>query len=457
MRLIHATRAALLICASGPLVSCGGRSVATERTTASEAASCHQELAWQVAFSAEHGYALDALLPSETGYLVAGRRFETGRESAVILEIDEQGVVTWERHLEQEGALLASLGSGFVVAGSRRVGGRYREIVVTAFDASGAFRWEAVTGTEGDDVARSLVTQGYTIAVVGSSSRWPEDQMDVFASLVESSGQVRWARTYGEVTNQLGRSRDEFGVGGMFDAGGELVVVAMSWIDGGHGPLRLLALDAGGGVRWEYVDELESNRPSRWPSARTRDGGMVLAASLVVQGTTTGGSARVVRLDDLGAVKWTTRLGTTSSQQGVWSLMELEGGGIAAVGHYAEPGAAGTHLWQLSGTGELASTRAIEDEGRVLHGLGHVGQAAGEGFWLGGSEWSTAGPDLLRVARVGAQGRVEWKHELDGVGLAALDGFYVDASGRVLAAGYFNDDGVRESHVMMIREICDMP
>jgi hypothetical protein len=438
-------------------MACGGRSMSTQEEASAPLPNCRFELEWERDFSGERGYSLEWMVPGRVGHVLSGRRFVEARESAVVLAIDERGALLWERHLEQQGSVLSAWGEDFVVAGSRRTAGGRNEVVVTLLGEGGEFRWEAVAGTEGDDHALALVVGGDALGVVGLSTLATSDQPDTFASVIEASGRVRFARAYGETSHRLGGARDEIAFGGMFDATGKLVVAAKRWIDGAHGPLWVFALDAAGNLRWERVDDVASNRSSEWRTTRTQDGGLVIVGELAPENGGGIGHTRIVRLNEHGAVAWTSSLDEGAARQSVAQLRELDGGGFVGVGRSYEAYRPQTHLLHFDATGSLASVRRIDDASGLRNDLGPPGPSARGGFWLAGAEWDADhDADFLRVVRIDSQGHVIWSHESPGTGVTSLHALEVDA-GQAVALGTFSDGGVHESRVMMLGEDCSEP
>jgi hypothetical protein len=438
-------------------VACGGRSMSTQEEASAPLPNCRFQLEWESDFSGEREYSLEWMVPGREGHVLSGRRFVEARESAVVLAIDERGALLWEWHLEQQGGVLSAWGEDFVVAGSRRTAGGRNDVVVTRFAESGEVRWEAVAATEGDDHALALVVEGDALGIVGTSMLSTSDQPDAFVSVVETSGHVRFARAYGETSHRLGGARDEHAFGGMFDATGKLVVAAKRWIDGAHGPLWVFALDAAGNVTWERVDDVESNRASQWRTTRTRDGGLVIVGELAPENGGGIGPTRIVRLNEHGAVAWTSSLDEGAARQSVVQLRELDRGGFVGVGRSYEAGGLRTHLLHFEATGALTSVRGIDDASGLRNDLGPPGPSARGGFWLAGSEWdANHDADLLRVVRIDSLGHVIWSHESRGAGVTWLHALEVDG-GKAVALGTFSDEAARESRVMMLGEDCSEP
>jgi hypothetical protein len=113
------------------LAACGGRSISTKEEPATPTPlTCRFQLEWEIEFSKDREYSLEWMVPARAGHVLSRRRFVEGRlNSAVVLALDERGGLLWERHLEQQGSVLAAWGDGFVVAGSRRGAGEGDEVV----------------------------------------------------------------------------------------------------------------------------------------------------------------------------------------------------------------------------------------------------------------------------------------------------------------------------------------
>jgi hypothetical protein len=183
----------------------------------------------------------------------------------------------------------------------------------------------------------------------------------------------------------------------------------------------------------------------------------VIVGALALEKGGGAGATRLVRLNEHGAVEWTTVLDEGSARQSVAELLELDGGGFVGVGRSSESGAPGTRLLHFDAAGSLTSARTVEEAG-VRDDLGRLRPSPSGGFWLGGSEWGVdVDPDLLRVVRTDSLGHVIWRHESPGVGLARLHALEVNEDGSAVVAGAFFDDPARESRVMMLGEACSQP
>ncbi len=296
---------------------------------------------------------------SDGGSIVAGRRMTNGDVDFLLLRLDREGGVLWERSFGGAGEDLARAAEetadlGFIGVGG--IGGRVSlvrtdalgeplwqrshvrgigysvmetadggfivtghgggALILLRTDSSGEAEWVRELGGAASDTGASVkeLDDGYVVAGF-TASFGPPGGSNAYMVRTDREGRPLWDVWFG------GPGNDWFeGVVVMPD--GDLVATGSS-----DGQFYLARVDSGGDEVWQrWLGGFESN--ALWPLA---DGGFVLGGLRV---SDRGGEneARVVRTDADGMLVWSRELGRPDGVNWVSAIQQTDDGGFVVAG-----------------------------------------------------------------------------------------------------------------------------
>ena len=217
----------------------------------------------------------------DDGYILVGwtNSFGTGGIDALVIKLDEQGNVAWQRtyggpeedrpmHVRQ------APDGGYIVAGrTSSFGAGEADAWVLRLDESGSIIWQNTYGGESDDWARHILPtfdDGYIIT--GGTGSFGEGDKDFLVFKLDDSGNVMWQRTYGSERSEYASSMQQASEGGYYLAGWTEISSGRYWAD-------VLFLDSDGEIVWRHtIDEFTGGGDSL-PIEPLPGGGFIFASN----------------------------------------------------------------------------------------------------------------------------------------------------------------------------------
>ncbi len=165
---------------------------------------------------------------SDGKYIVAGNTtsFGEGSFDFLVLKLDTDGTVLWSKTYGQSdyedlSSMVKLSGDGYVMLGYQlSFSSNDGNIVVVKLDSDGDILWSKLYGGNDEDRCYSIVETsdgGYTIT--GYTSSFGAGYKDVLVMKLTSSGNVSWAKTYGNADNEGGNSIFQTSDGGYLITG----------------------------------------------------------------------------------------------------------------------------------------------------------------------------------------------------------------------------------------------
>ncbi len=163
---------------------------------------------------------------SDTGYIVAGVAFLSGRDQDVyLIKTDVDGDTLWSRTyggygVETGWSVQQTQDGGYIVAGSTTSFGDSCQAYLIKTNATGDTLWTRTYGGPHDDWGRSVQQTedgGYIIAGTACSIGPGDD--DIYLIKTNASGDTLWTRTYGGMSYDWGESVRQTTDGGYIVAG----------------------------------------------------------------------------------------------------------------------------------------------------------------------------------------------------------------------------------------------
>ena len=319
-------------------------------------------LEWQKCYggsSSEEGNAIRNT--SDGGYIIAGAAASSngdvsggqGSNDFWVLKISSTGAVQWQKCLggsafEWAEDIQQTTDGGYIVAGSTYsnngdVSGNHggEDAWVVKLDASGNIQWQRCLGGSATDTTRSLaLTQDGGCVLLGITTSNNGDVSgnhggnDFFVSKLSQAGAVEWTKALGGTGSDIGQSV-------LQTATGKYIVVGSTGsnngnVSGNHGAIDvwMAQLDAAGTVEWQKCFGGSGSDIGRFVQP-TSDGGYVIAGDSSSSNNDAtnhngNGDLWVVRVDNLGTIKWQKSLGGSSSDSAASVKQTADGGFVAA-------------------------------------------------------------------------------------------------------------------------------
>ena len=161
-----------------------------------------------------HEWGYDITQLSDEGFIVVGARdrYSKGSLNGLIVRLDKEGNVVWEKELLDEGEISETIysisksndGNYYLCSSSNSLASpNVFQPKVSKMDGSGNIDWQRTIKTEGRyyHQFRATVSQRGEIIVVGSSSQKLSigNKEDAFITKLDSEGNIIWSHSYGSL------------------------------------------------------------------------------------------------------------------------------------------------------------------------------------------------------------------------------------------------------------------
>jgi TolB-like protein len=287
---------------------------------------------------AGNDHAFSVQRTSDGGYIVAGytSSFGAGGYDAFLVKTDANGNLIWAKTYggaSDDGALSVQQTSdgGYIVTGGTGPFGNVDAFLIKT-DAFGNIQWaKTYGGTNIDAVSSFQQTSDGGYIVAGWTSSFGAGNFDIFLIRTDASGNIIWAKTYGETDDDWASSVQHTSDGGYIVAG-----VTLSF--GAGGDIFLIKTDANGNLQWAktYGGTFQDGASS---VQQTSDGGYIVAGYTVSFGA---GESDIflIKTDASGNIIWAKTYGGTNTDE-VYSVQQTSDGGYIVAGATYSFGAGG--------------------------------------------------------------------------------------------------------------------
>ena len=248
------------------------------------------------------------------GYALVGRT----AASAWFVKTDSSGKIQWNRTYNEN---YGETKSGCLNSLIQTRDGSYALVGYTDFvpsfggsfwliktDAAGNMQWNKTYGGNGASSVIQTSDGGYALAgYIGSS------MPDYYLVKTDSEGNMQWGKNYGSQDKDIGFSVVQADDGGYVEGGW-----MWSRSNGGGSNIALVKTDANGNLQWNRT----YGAGEGWSTAKTSDGGYVIAGSKLVKTDSAGNEQWEMSFEDAGS---------TSYHQ-AYSVIQTLNGGFALAG-----------------------------------------------------------------------------------------------------------------------------
>lgn len=322
----------------------------------------------------------------DQNYVISGYgNFDNGYgNTAGVFKLDTAGNIKWAKSIhgtsssksEYGYSIIQAKDGDYVTVGKTTLGEGKFDVYVVKLDTAGNIRWTRTIGGDSVDIGYSLVQSkdnGYVIA--GKTNSYGAGNYDVYIVKLDSAGNLKWTRTVGGAGDDEGYSVTASTDGGFVIAG------KTNSYGAGNYDVYVVKLDSVGNLQWTKTvggtgdDEGYSVRS-------TTDGGYVIAGRTNSYGAGNY-DAYIIKLDLSGNLKWTRVIGGPADDEGI-SVIQTNDRGYAIGGYTNSYGAghADMYMIKLDSTGNtclpadsggITSSGGVSATGGIANSGGSVG------------------------------------------------------------------------------------
>jgi uncharacterized delta-60 repeat protein len=303
---------------------------------------------------------------------------------------------------------------GYIVTGwTESFGAGNADLWVLKLNSSGNVQWQKTYGDvdgEGAESIQQTSDGGYIVA--GETASFGIGEVDLWVLKLDSSGNVQWERSYGgggdneDSASSIQQTRD----------GGYIVAGEIQSFGAGGEDIWILKLDSSGNVQWERsYGGGGDNEDSASSIQQTRDGGYIVAGPTESFGAGDE-DLWVLKLNSSGNVQWQKAYGEVDGE-GAEYIQQTSDGGYIVTGWTASFGSGGEDFWVL----KLASNGNVQWQ--KTYGGGNDDEAMsiqqiadGDYIVAGWTESFGAGDADLWVLKLDSNGNVQWQKTYGGSG-----------------------------------------
>ncbi len=343
---------------------------------------------WVVTYGEEEAAAFqDGIVTLDGGYLFVGSNAyshnNTDDEDMVMVKMDQDGVVLWEKTLggtrfdRANRIISASDGNALVLGETRSEGAGDRDFYLVKLDPLGDKLWSQTFGGEGEEKSFDilLTTEG-SILMTGQTRSFGAGGSDIYLVKADGDGQLEWARTYGSAQDEEGYVTCELPGEGYLILGAQL---HEGWDYLSMNPdISLTAVDDGGNVVWSKTLE-KVGVQSAFSMVGLEDD-FLLAGLQSSSGDSADTNPLLQRIDVEGNVIWEGSLADEGTFNYASDVLAGETG-IVITGLWSKAGSGGVLWMGMDAQGELLWQSVLEEQPGNVAGV-RVLSLSGKGYLI---------------------------------------------------------------------------
>ena len=243
-------------------------------------------------------------------------------------------------------SITKTVDGGYFLAGSTNsFGAGASDFWVVKTDSSGTMKWNRTYGGMGDDIASAIINVGDGFAILGMTSSFGAGRFDYWLVRVDSDGNMLWNKTYGGVADDFGTSIIQISDGGYAMTGW-----TNSFGSGGE-DIWLVKTDGSGNMVWNKTYGSNYNDEAHG-LVQTSDEGYIIAGDTAF--ASGNEDAWLLKVGSNGNMLWNRTFGGPALDTFL-SIVQLSDGNIALSGYTASYGSGSNDAWfvKTDSTGTL--------------------------------------------------------------------------------------------------------
>ena len=301
---------------------------------------------------------------SDGGYIIVGKTnsFGAGYSDIYLVKTDSIGDSLWTKtyggiNIDCGYSVAQTSDGGYIIAGkTNSFGSGNYDVYIIKTDSLGDTVWIKTFGGTDDDYGRSVALTldgGYIIA--GKTYSFGAGLDDVYLVKTDSLGDTIWTKTFGDTSNEHGRSVVQTSDGGYIITGGT------ASFGSGYSDVYLIKTDLMGNTTWTKTYGGSVNESGN-SVTQTSGGGYIIA------GVTTSFGSRnydvyLIKTDSLGDTLWTKTYGGTNGDM-AFSISQTFDKGYIITGLTNSFGASSIDIYLIKtdSSGNVTGIKEEEDQ-----------------------------------------------------------------------------------------------
>jgi predicted secreted protein len=225
---------------------------------------------------------------------------------------------------------------GYVLAGSTTsFGTGLSDFWVVKTDSSGTMKWNRTYGGMGDDIASAIINVGDGFAILGMTSSFGAGGFDYWLVRVDSDDNMLWNKTYGGVADDFGTRVIQTSDGGYAMTGW-----TNSFGSGGE-DIWLVKTDSSGNMVWNKTYGSNYNDEAHGLVQTSDESYLIAGDTAFASGNE---DAWLLKVGSNGNMLWNRTFGG-SELDAFLSIEQLSDGSIALSGYTASYGSGSNEAW----------------------------------------------------------------------------------------------------------------
>ena len=291
----------------------------------------------------DRGYS--AQQTSDGGYIITGYTQTLGGNDIWLIKTDSEGTKEWDKTFNWSSndcgeSVQQTSDGGYIITGykgSFSPGDKHVWLIKTDFE--GTKEWDKTFGDSSEDLGKSVQQTsdgGYIIA--GYTGSFGAGSDDVWLIKTDSEGTKEWDKTFGGSSEDWGESVQQTSDGGYIIAG------ATQSFGAGSFDVWLIKTDSDGTKEWDKTFggyDLDRGKSVQ----QTSDGGYIIAGMTTSYGAG-GNDFWLIKTDSDGTKEWDKTFGGSSEDWGE-SAQQTSSGGYIITGITHSFGDGGGDMWLI--------------------------------------------------------------------------------------------------------------